>query len=485
MNAGAKLNFGKAEVYWPQDDTASDKYQTLLGIKSETSAPGKALVAPTFDAKVTVDAALDILVTPEANMGLRVGGKISGGTPLVDAQLVGYVNSTLRFSAKATGTVSTTTGTASTYKYGVYLLYNIGYGAYATIKFFPNWALKPRNAFNPTPRFTIYENSGTFTGPTKRSLDVLEALPAPKLPRRGLIGDWHEAKLSSIDHIYPTSLGQAGDGQPDHNTSSSMSMQSLLGKRADSDSSLPDAPSPDFTSQLTCPPGDTAQIRLPDFRYNCDAFPNEQIDSQQGGASAGAFAFGICGNIQDWHRRGAVAYGDYVMTYDKSEKRRKARRKIVCGSGYCTKAQNGLKASLGNDDLKLSCDEFPFAGTEEGGGWLGSNNNFPTYAQKRCVPAYQNTRQGNCNKILGQIQTNVAYFEREQRGDPNAENWVQWGGGGTAESPWVIAGNLGTGGTLQRTAMYPNQIPQAFGISNAVGQRCTVDWQHLVADGKV
>lgn len=65
MRAGAKLNFGKAEVYWPQDDSASDKYQTLLGIKSDTTAPDKALVAPTFDAKVTVDAALDILVTPE------------------------------------------------------------------------------------------------------------------------------------------------------------------------------------------------------------------------------------------------------------------------------------------------------------------------------------------------------------------------------------------------------------------------------------
>lgn len=214
-------------------------------------------------------------------MGLRVGGKISGGTPLVDAQLVGYVNTTLRFAAKATGSISTTTGTTSTYSYGVYLLYNIGlvlqfsicgptddilrYGAYATIKFFPNWALKPRNAFNPTPRFTIYEKSGSFTGSTKRSLDVLEALPAPRLPRRGLIDGWHDVKLTSLDHVYPT-LDHPDGVQPDHNESSSVSVRSLLGKRADSDSSMPDAPSPGFTSQLTCPPGDSAQVKLPDLR---------------------------------------------------------------------------------------------------------------------------------------------------------------------------------------------------------------------------
>ena len=40
----------------------------------------------------------------------------------------------------------------------------------------------------------------------------------------------------------------------------------ILWKRADSDSSLPDGQSPDFSSQLTCPPGDPDEVRLPDFR---------------------------------------------------------------------------------------------------------------------------------------------------------------------------------------------------------------------------
>ena len=68
MKAGAKLNFGKAEVYWPQDDTASDKYQALLGITANPSAQDKDLIEPTFDAKVKIDAQIDVLVTPEVSL---------------------------------------------------------------------------------------------------------------------------------------------------------------------------------------------------------------------------------------------------------------------------------------------------------------------------------------------------------------------------------------------------------------------------------
>ena len=68
MKAGAKLNFGKAEVYWPQDDSSSDKYQTLLGVKSDPSAQSKELIEPTFDAKVRIDAQIDVKVTPEVSL---------------------------------------------------------------------------------------------------------------------------------------------------------------------------------------------------------------------------------------------------------------------------------------------------------------------------------------------------------------------------------------------------------------------------------
>lgn len=67
MKAGAKVNFGKAEVYWPQDDKDSEKYQSLLGIEANPSAQDKNLIEPTFDAKVKIDAQIDVLVTPEVS----------------------------------------------------------------------------------------------------------------------------------------------------------------------------------------------------------------------------------------------------------------------------------------------------------------------------------------------------------------------------------------------------------------------------------
>ncbi|KAL8729755.1 MAG: hypothetical protein Q9181_004891 [Wetmoreana brouardii] len=441
MKAGAKLNFGKAEVYWPQDDSSSDKYQTLLGVKSDPLAQSKELIAPTFDAKVRVDAQIDIKVTPEANMGLRIGGKISGGSSLVDAQLVGYVNTSLSFKASASASGGSNTGTAASYSYGVYLFYNLGYGAYAAIKFFPNWALKPRNAFERPKRFTIYENTGSFTGPTKRSIDGPPAILAPKFPRRGLIAgdDWHGTELSTIDQVH-ASVNDDNGAKPILNESNSMNVQSLLGKRADD--SLPDSQIAGFTSQLTCPPGNSAQVKLPDYRQPVD---------------------GICTGVQKFFYDNTLANSEMVLTWDNNEERSDDRRYEVCGNqNPCPDEQSRIRTATGNYRIDLSCDEFPFASSEEGGNFLRTLTTRPTAAERTCVPAWQNTLQGNCNKLLNVVQTNVAYFERSTRGD-SAENFIRWDTPG-----WLSAGsNLGgpPGQTPQRTAAYPNQIPRAAGIS--------------------
>jgi hypothetical protein len=63
--AGATLNFGKAEVYWPQDDESSKKYEKLVGIETRKEIPPPGKVEPTFEAGVQLDAQLDVIVTPE------------------------------------------------------------------------------------------------------------------------------------------------------------------------------------------------------------------------------------------------------------------------------------------------------------------------------------------------------------------------------------------------------------------------------------
>jgi len=57
------------------------------------------------------------------------------------------------------------------YRYGVYLLYNLGFKAKAVILEWKDWALKPRLAYTPKDRsMTIFQRTGTIDmyGNTKR-----------------------------------------------------------------------------------------------------------------------------------------------------------------------------------------------------------------------------------------------------------------------------------------------------------------------------
>ncbi|KAL9599867.1 MAG: hypothetical protein Q9219_003561 [cf. Caloplaca sp. 3 TL-2023] len=65
------------------------------------------------------------------------------------------------------------------------------------------------------------------------------------------------------------------------------------------------------------------------------------------------------------------------------------------------------------------------------------------------------------SEVLSQIQTNVGYFERRQRGD-SATGWLKWN-----SADWLKDGVQLAGVALQRPSLYPNQIPQAFGIGDA------------------
>ncbi|KAF4587937.1 putative bacteriodes thetaiotaomicron symbiotic chitinase [Ophiocordyceps camponoti-floridani] len=65
--AGAHLNFGRAEVYWPQEDEASKKYEKLLGVESESSVPDRDILEPVFEADVELTAGLDITVQPQVS----------------------------------------------------------------------------------------------------------------------------------------------------------------------------------------------------------------------------------------------------------------------------------------------------------------------------------------------------------------------------------------------------------------------------------
>jgi hypothetical protein len=63
MSVGARYNFERAEVYWPED-TDSAGYTAIKDLLGDPE-PVEAGIVPEFQAAVTASADLDILVTPE------------------------------------------------------------------------------------------------------------------------------------------------------------------------------------------------------------------------------------------------------------------------------------------------------------------------------------------------------------------------------------------------------------------------------------
>ncbi|KAL4861163.1 hypothetical protein BDV12DRAFT_204279 [Aspergillus spectabilis] len=224
-DAGATLSFGKAEVYWPQNNDSKDEYEKLLGLEIDTQTPAPYSVEPVLRAGVAVDAQLDIIVTPKANVGIKIGGgKLVGGATLMDVQLTRYVKGDLLFKAHAD---YNTNDNQINYLFGAYLKYNLGYKATAQILNFIDWALSPRKAY-PSPRsIDLYEKQGT----------VPMSEPEPVEARA----------IKSTEKNDTWSLDLA------------------LMRRADP----MDVDPPQFTKKLSCPKGSPGNVQMLVLRISC------------------------------------------------------------------------------------------------------------------------------------------------------------------------------------------------------------------------
>jgi hypothetical protein len=96
MGVGARYTFEKSEMYWPQG-SESDAYDELQGGDGNPE-PRQTGLSPEFEANVQANAQLDFQVTPEASIGIQVGGSnFISSTSLVSASISAFVNNTLRF----------------------------------------------------------------------------------------------------------------------------------------------------------------------------------------------------------------------------------------------------------------------------------------------------------------------------------------------------------------------------------------------------
>ncbi|KAI3339955.1 hypothetical protein F4824DRAFT_498076 [Ustulina deusta] len=339
-SAGARLNFGKAEVYWPSDATESQNAQQLLGLDSIAQKPEPDTIAPTFDAGVEINAQLDVIVTPEANIGIKIGGGSLVSTTIMDAQLTGYVTGDLSF--QASGKANTATNSYQ-YTYGVYAFYNIGYKATALILGVLNWATGPQTAYTLDKRIDIY-------GPVNGEISLVSK--------------------SGLDELLFAS---------DNVTSLESSSAFLLSRAED-----PPPNTPEFTHQLQCPAGSSSDVQIPERRFNCDLFGPVQV--LPFGAGQSFLQRGMC---DGWK---TISQRPTVLTYSYDNSRNNARRGQQCPTGFCSGAQARLIAATGRDGSSkarvtplLECDEAPWASTEEGGNYFPANQRSAT-----CVPGFQN-----------------------------------------------------------------------------------------------
>ncbi|KAK4116057.1 hypothetical protein N656DRAFT_841568 [Canariomyces notabilis] len=481
MQAGARYTFEQAEIYWPDDGAAAPVLQGLVGDTAEPVASG---LAPEFQAAVPAYVDLDINVTPEAHLGIQIGGGSAFGVTLFDAQVVGYVNNTLRFHADATGTISSSTGSAEVvYNYGVYLLYNICYGGWATIVGY-TWNGQSHNLFSTPKTITLYSNGDVLSTTFKRDVPLLAGRSlSPELKVVGVDGEGQErgilnsdadgSELGDIETIFARAriIGMDGDvlwtsGDEMINVTCRAAPWINVG------------PSPDFSlGTLTCLPdscssdsgnekratSNTCGWVLPYLRYSADAFSDTQLLGYQPGQQA--TDLGIARNVQNFFdARQLSNSGPITLTWEPAGQN--ARRDFACtvpessfGTSYCAVDNYLLSANLGldaGDTINfLSCDEFPTASSEEGGSFFGTLATGPTAV----IDA------GSCNGLVADVRTNVAYFD-----DPTATpNWQAWGSAGKT-SIQRAAGGTNPGwfnGAWQRLALYPFQIPKAKDITLA------------------
>ncbi|KAK0717316.1 hypothetical protein B0T26DRAFT_675641 [Lasiosphaeria miniovina] len=179
-------------------------------------------------------------------------------------------------------------------------------------------------------------------------------------------------------------------------------------------------------------------------------------DSQVNNAGKSATVPGICRNMQNFFQARGLSNSGLSLTWDPVNAN--PRRSFACrvtnrnkhGSSYCFTDNVIYTTAVGLSTgvALVSCDEYPLASAEEGGGYFGTLANSVTAISTLCVPVWQQTLQDNCNGLMSGLSTNVAYLTTPQ---PRPT-----GSSGATAAPWG------------RLATYPGQIPQAAGISSAV-----------------
>ncbi|KAL5392826.1 hypothetical protein DPSP01_000523 [Paraphaeosphaeria sporulosa] len=425
LRAGAKITFPKQLMYFPQVEEAKDYIKQPQATEGDESSSKGTDFVPILDAAVQASVNVDLLITPEVNLGIKVTApKVSGD--VLNAQIVGFVNNTFRFEVQADGKAGIGNTRAGSYHIYIKYIYNFGVGGIAKFKWLGEYALKPYYMWDAKNGRTkiLYEHYGEVSLSKRNTfiseggdayIDKFEPLYnssyqlddewygssgalSPSLGKRDQLAD-HAALGDKAKRFTCNDGGKCEQGgcSGDKCEWKPPASQRKLA-RADGD--------PEEGDPEDADPNAPCQNSVPAFMYNCKYFPD-----RDGG---GGYQFkGICHNILDYmrdHEGGGL--GPVDLTYNWEGKASGSNRNDVCGerisferwdekenkyvnvrdtwSKSCIAYSDrywremNQKASKNNGNGNwASCDEFPFNAVLEGGD--------PNRNARACVPGYQQT----------------------------------------------------------------------------------------------
>ncbi|KAL2829474.1 hypothetical protein BDW59DRAFT_178440 [Aspergillus cavernicola] len=459
LTGGAKITFPRYEMYFPQNDDSEEFQRFLEPSRDDEQRAGGTEMAPILDASVEADVHIDFKLTPEANLGIRVNSPIGSNGAVLDAQIIGFVNNTLRFEVQAEAHGGIENPPAASYSVFIKFFYNFGYGGRAVFKWLGEYALKPRTLWSGLGREKIlWEHHGS-TAASKRSVlpesggpdrfiplynlssipDTERGLFPRSLERRTTLEDVAafngETPFFTCNDGGQCSSGGCAGGACEWNPADS---QSTTKRQADDDDDDDDSGEP-----MDVDPSQSCVSAIPAMMYNCRYFPDDVVPATNKQIG------GICRNILEAFSTSGLGSGPFSATYNTlGNSELGGNREIACGTGSVHKfaivdAQGNPKdhtetwseqCILESDVLSeitgkpkgrpgngnwLSCDEFPFNSLAEGGNPLTLN--------RKCVPGYQQEIQGNVNQLPRRLQQEVSWTDSNGETKKAFKRWtIDW-----------------------------------------------------------
>ncbi|KAF2473995.1 chitinase A1 [Lindgomyces ingoldianus] len=474
LKAGAKITFPRYEIYFPQVKEAEARQKFDKPAESAEQGSKGTDFEPILDASVQASVGVDLLITPEVNLGIKVNTPSVKGD-IVNAQIVGFINNTFRFEVIGKGQGGIGNTPAISYDIFIKYLYNFGIGGTATFKWLGNYALKPLQLWNQDREKILYEHHGQVSigkrNPFISDGEYKDDFSPLYNSTYWFDEDWHstrgalsplqrreEGEEASALNEKATSFFTCNDGgQCPSGACAGDACQWVPGKKPPS--SRTRRADPEEGDPMDTDPVVPCMNSIPAFMYNCKFFVDEDL-----GHWNGPFP-GICTNIMNFFTSQGLGSGPFTGSFsDSGSSGEGSNRENVCGSrsththiytnakgeqktvtetwsDRCIRESNEFATATSRDKGEpgnrnwLSCDEFPFNSLNEGGNSITNS--------RACVPGYEQETQGTINGLPRRISQTVTWADSAGNEKSASKPWTQdwlganalYGSGGRQGSP--------------------------------------------------